>query len=518
MIRALGRRFEAFFRAVTPDPLVLAIGLTALVFALAMALEGASFLDTLRAWQGQGGFWSLLAFAMQMLLILVTGHAVASAPAVRRLLAGLAGLPRTGAQAAALVAAVAIAAGLLNWGLGLIVGALLSREVGRRLAGAGVRAHYPLLVAAGYASMMCWHGGLSGSAPLDVTSDALLTSFLGEELAATLSPIGFDRTVLTVDNLVVSGGLLVLIPLVCALLAPAPDDAVGYDDYVGDAPAPERDVAHDGGLGPSALLLVVPFLVLGVRAASPDVTRALGALGDDALVAALGGLVAIGAVALAYRSRDDGHALTVPERVERHPLTIGVLVFLLAAACVRWQLDVGVAQLDPNAVNLLFLTLGLALHGSLRRYVAAVSEAVRGTTGIVLQFPLYAGIMGIMRGTGLAATLAGALSSLAPASLLTTFTFLSAGLVNLFVPSGGGQWAVQGPIAVEAAQQLHVPVEHVVMAVAYGDQWTNMLQPFWALPLLAITGIKARDILGYTTVFLLIGGAWVIGCLLVQSA
>ena len=102
----------------------------------------------------------------------------------------------------------------------------------------------------------------------------------------------------------------------------------------------------------------------------------------------------------------------------------------------------------------------------------------------------------------------------AGANALAGLTFLSAGAVNLFVPSGGGQWAVQGPIIMEAAIRAGVSPETVLMAMAYGDQWTNMLQPFWALPLLAITGVRARDIVGYTALWVLAGGAWRVGGLL----
>ena len=91
---------------------------------------------------------------------------------------------------------------------------------------------------------------------------------------------------------------------------------------------------------------------------------------------------------------------------------------------------------------------------------------------------------------------------------LPLFTFVSAGIVNIFVPSGGGQWAVQGPIALTAGIDANVPVGKMIMSVAYGDQLTNMLQPFWALPLLAITGVKAKDIVGYTALLMVVAAVW----------
>ncbi len=455
MLRTIGQRLTSFFRATTPDPFVLAVGLTGLVLVLAMAVEGTTPLDVVRAWQADTGLWSLLAFAMQMVLILVTGHALAATRPVRAAIRALAALPRDGAQAAALVAFVAIGAALLNWGLGLIVGALLARDMGRACARRGVRAHYPLLAAAGYSGLMCWHGGLSGTAPLKMTTAPDVARFLGEALAAQVEPVAFTRTVLGVGNLITTGGLWVLVPLLCYLLAPRGEDPVetveefaAAEDAEPEAPPP-TSAPERFGLSPWSLVLALP------------------------------------------------------------PLVTAVVLFFV---------ETGVEQLEPNAINLIFLTLGLILHGSLVGYARAIGEATRHAAGIVLQFPFYAGIMGVMRATGLAATLAAGLAALAPAKLYTVTTFLSAGLVNLFVPSGGGQWAVQGPIAVEAAQELGLPIEQVVMAVAYGDQWTNMLQPFWALPLLAITGVKAKDVLGYTALFLVVGGLWMAGCLYVQAS
>lgn len=178
MLAKLGQRIAGVFRATAPDPFVLAVLLTLLTYLLALFFtapapgspraEGAYALTLLDDWQN--GFWSLLAFAMQMCLILVTGHALASSPPVARLLRALANVPKTGPQAAAMTALVAIAFGLINWGLGLIVGAILARDVGRALRAKGIALPAGLLAAAGYTTMMVWHGGLSGSAPLKAAS------------------------------------------------------------------------------------------------------------------------------------------------------------------------------------------------------------------------------------------------------------------------------------------------------------------------------------------------------------
>jgi short-chain fatty acids transporter len=154
------------------------------------------------------------------------------------------------------------------------------------------------------------------------------------------------------------------------------------------------------------------------------------------------------------------------------------------------------------------LALGLILHGSPRAYMNAVTEGARGCAGIIVQFPLYAGIMAMMAVSGLVGLTAQAFASVGNDTTIPLLSFLAAGVVNLLVPSGGGQWGIQGPIALQTGLAAGIPPGKMIMAVAYGDQLTNMLQPFWALPLLGITGCKARDIVGYTAVVMVFAGVW----------
>ena len=151
------------------------------------------------------------------------------------------------------------------------------------------------------------------------------------------------------------------------------------------------------------------------------------------------------------------------------------------------------------------LGLAIVLHKNFKNFLNAVEEAIKGTSGILIQFPLYFGIMGIMKSTGMVVMISDFFVSIATQTTLPIFTFFSAGLVNIFVPSGGGQWAIQGPIVIESALKLGVPLPKAIMAMAYGDQITNMLQPFWALPLLGITKLKAKEILPYTLILMVVG-------------
>jgi len=166
----------------------------------------------------------------------------------------------------------------------------------------------------------------------------------------------------------------------------------------------------------------------------------------------------------------------------------------------------------PNTINFLLLGLGILFHGNFKNFLNAVEKAIGGASGILIQFPLYFGIMGIMKSTGMVGMISDAFITVANGTTLPIFTFFSAGLVNVFVPSGGGQWAIQGPIVIESALQLGVPLPKAIMALAYGDQITNMLQPFWALPLLGITKLKAKEILPYTLILMVVGSVvYIIG-------
>ena len=172
--------------------------------------------------------------------------------------------------------------------------------------------------------------------------------------------------------------------------------------------------------------------------------------------------------------------------------------------------------LGLNIVNMIFLFLGILLHGDLRRYVDAISDAAGGAAGVLLQFPFYAGIMGMMvaanaEGVSLAGVISEFFVNISNNVTFPMLSFLAAGVVNFFVPSGGGQWAVQGPIMMPAGAAMGIENGRTAMAIAWGDQWTNMIQPFWALPALGIAKLSARDIMGYLVIVTLFVG--VVACL-----
>lgn len=420
-----------------PSPFSLAILLSLVAALAAMVIvrsETTPLIDYLPLLTGywETGFWELLEFSMQMMLILILGHALALSTTANTLLQRLVQLPHNGAQAVLLVGNLSMCFGLINWGFGLIGGALLARKMGEQAQQRGIRFNYPLMVAAAYSSMLVWHGGLSGSAPLKVAES---NHFLVDKMGV----IPVSETLFSPINLAATGGSLLLLSLLMWLLAKRSTTSSSLSD-VAAADVPE---AAETGSG------------IDCR---PWFGRAVG-------------------------------------------LTI-VLIFLSKS----WRLQTPALHLlNLNYINGMLLGLGLLAHGSINRYVLAVETAMKDGTGILLQFPLYAGIMGIVKYSGLMEWLTQGMLQWANAENFGVIILISAGFVNLFVPSGGGQWAVQGPLVIDAALQLGVPLPKAVMALAYGDQLTNMLQPFWALPLLAITGAKAGEIFRYTAVLFLAG-------------
>lgn len=177
--------------------------------------------------------------------------------------------------------------------------------------------------------------------------------------------------------------------------------------------------------------------------------------------------------------------------------------------------EISIGIITPNYINLVLLGSAILMHKSFFNFLKAVDSAISGASAILIQFPLYFGIMGVINQSGMVDIMSSFFVQISNETTFPIFTFISAGIVNIFVPSGGGQWAVQGPIIIKAATQLGVDIPKIVMALAYGDQLTNMLQPFWALPLLGITGLKAKEILPYTLIILFAGSIIFISGLLI---
>jgi short-chain fatty acids transporter len=427
VMRALARPLVALMQRFMPDAFIFALLLTILTFVLCIFLAEASPDQAVNAWGN--GFWKLQTFAAQMAMILITGLVLAQTPLVRGLLKRIVELAVTPARAYVLVGFVTGIAALFSWGIAIILGAILAREMANSCLRRGVTVHYPLLVATGYAGFIVWHQGLSSSIALKIAEP-------GHFLADRMGVVPVSETIFAWQNIVIALTVVVTLPFVMMLLRPAPEACVSIREELVDEDEQKADSIESKT--PASILNNARVFNLLIAAA--------------------------GLVYLWY-----------------HFYTRG-------------------GGLDLNIINFVFLTAGLLLTRSPIHYVELAMAEGRGIGAILLQFPFYAGIMGMMVDTGLGKIVADWFVSIASAETLPFWGFVSGGLINLFVPSGGGQWAVQGPVMIEAAQQLGADMPRVAMGVAMGDQWTNMLQPFWAIPALAIVGLKVRDIMGYTAV------------------
>ncbi len=434
---SFSNKFLKSLTNILPSPFSIAIILTSISFIAAYFLTPVGKIsetpvfDILGFWET--GFWDLLKFGMQMMLMLVLGHTLALTKPVDKLVRIFSQSGTNTANAAFTVTFFTILVSLFNWGLGLIFGAVLARKTGEFAEEKGYKLNYPLIGAAGYSGLMVWHGGLSGSAPLKVAEK-------GHFLSDKIGVIPLSETVFSDMNITVSIALIIILPVIMFLIGKnAKAKKVKLKHNIQLKKTVKKNLKGAEKLDYSkifALLLSIPILTAGI-----------------------------------YKS-----------------VKIGNL-----------------SVLNPNYINFILLGLGILLHGTISSFIKAANEAIKGASGILLQFPLYAGIMGVMKYSGLTDVLSDFFVSVSNQNTFSVFTLLSGGLVNIFVPSGGGQWAVQGPVITEAAKQLGVSVSKTVMALAYGDELTNMLQPFWALPLLAITGLKAKQIIPYTLILMIVG-------------
>jgi short-chain fatty acids transporter len=445
------KTIETVFKRFLPSPFAIAILLTLLTMVLALFITEAPkdeshFLTILSFWEH--GIWNnaLLVFAYQMMLILVLGHILVLSKPMNSLIARLTNLVSNTSNAVLLVAGTTMIVSFFNWGLGLIFGAILARKVAEAAQLRNFKINYPLVGASGYVGLMIWHGGISGSAPLKVAESGHLASLMAGVSDGNI--IGQLPDFIPFSETVFSTFNLVLFGI---------------------------------------LLVLIPlFLYFLGKKAEVTTTKLPIYKGSTNVKMGLIGM----------------------ERLDHSKIFgRGFGLIILLAFFYQYIGALGNLAITPNLLNFFMLGLALVLHGSFSSFLNALEEAIKGASGILIQFPLYFGIMGIMRDSGMVVQISDFFVSISTVRTLPLFTFFSAGLVNIFVPSGGGQWAIQGPIVVESALKLGVPLPKAIMALAYGDQITNMLQPFWALPLLGITKLKAREIMPYTLLLMIIGSA-----------
>lgn len=424
-----------------PDPFLFCIMITFVIFLSGIIFTGQGPIDMVVHWSG--GFWSLLAFAMQMALVLVLGHTFASAPSFKKLLERLAQIPKKPGQAILMVTFISSIACLINWGFGLVIGAIFAKELAKEVDGVD----YRVLIASAYSGFLLWHAGLSGSIPLTIASG-------GEAVvSATAGVIGAQgvptsETIFSLSNMIIVGVLVLTLPLLNKAMHPTEDKVVVID----------RNLLKD----------------------------------EDVFV---------------EMNRSE---MTPADKLENSKI-VSLLISLMGFIYIIYYFINNGFNLNLDIVNFIFLFLAIALHKTPKRFLHALGLAAKSAGPIMLQFPFYAGIIGMMTGTNadgssLAILISNFFVSISTNVTFPMLSFLSAGIVNFFIPSGGGQWAVQAPIMMPAGEALGVNPAKTAMAIAWGDAWTNMIQPFWALPALGIAGLGAKDIMGFCIVDLLYSG------------
>ena len=427
-----------------PDAFIFALLATVVVVLAALLWTPATPPQIIDAWGN--GFWDLIPFTLQMALIIITGHVLATSAPMRTAIRTIAGWPRTPRGAVAVVTFFALVSSWFNWGFSLIFSAVLAREMARRVAGVDYRA----LAAASFLGLgSIWAQGLSGSAALQMATPGALPPQIREIVAAgglvADGIIPFRHTIFLWQSLTSVAIEIVIVTVVMWLATPPARRARTASDLDIDLTEQEPARTPRGTIPPGAWLEHSALLPLTI--------------------------VIIGGTYLVR------YFLRAPE-----PLNAVTL----------------------NVVNLAFLLLGFLLHRTPARLMHAVQAATPAIWGVILQFPFYAGIAAIITATHLNDRLADAFVSVSSPTTFPALVALYSAVLGIFVPSGGSKWVIEAPYVMAAAHELKVHVGWVVASYDLGEALANLLQPFWMLPILGMFGLRARDVMGYTLVVFLV--------------
>ncbi len=452
-------RFARTIERWFPDAFVFALVAVLVVVGAALAIGSPP--ETVADTFGNG-FWDLIPFTMQMAMVVVTGYIVASSPPAMRLIERCARVPKSARGAVAFIATLGMLASLINWGFGLVFAGLLARAIARRTE---LGMDYRAAGAAAYLGMgSIWALGLSSSAAqLQANKDSLTP-----ELLSITGVIPFRDTIFLWQSIVLAGAIFGVSVLVAYLSAPsrrtsvtAQDLEIDLDDAVDDADVRTR---------PGDWLEHSPILTIG-----------FGLL--------IGGWL-------------------ISEFAGADPILV-------------------ISNL--NTYNLLFLSIGMVLHWRPRNFLRAVARAVPATSSILIQFPFYAGIAAVMTratdadGNTLAHYISDGFVNLATGSTFGVVVGVYSAVLGMIIPSGGGKWIIEAPYVMDAANAVEYHLGWTVQIYNAAEALPNLVNPFWMLPVLGILGLKARHIVGFTAVQLLVhiplvlGLLWFLGSTLVYS-
>jgi short-chain fatty acids transporter len=434
-------RLTAWTERWIPDAFIFALLATVIVFVAALIGTPSTAGQVIDAWGG--GFWDLIPFTLQMALIIITGHVLAASAPMMRAIRTIASWPRTPRGAVALVTFFVLAASWFNWGFSLIFGAVLAKEVARRVKDVDYRA----LAASSMLGLgSIWAQGLSGSAALQMATPGALQPQIREIVAAGgLVPGGmipFRHTIFLWQSLISVAIEIIVVVIVMYLATPPANRAK------------------------TAAMLGVDLETERERSTDPQVLSALP-----------------------------------PGQWLEHSPLLNILVASMAAAfLIRYfsRAPEPLNALNLNIINFVFLTIGIILHRTPARLMQAVANATPSVWGVILQFPFYAGIAAVITTTHLNQRLANAFVSVSSPQSFPAVVAIYSAVLGVFVPSGGSKWVIEAPYVISAAHELKVHLGWIVASYDLGEALANLLQPFWMLPTLGMLGLRARDVMGYT--------------------
>lgn len=457
-LERIAARFTGWAERWIPDAFIFALVATVLVVVAATVKLGAP-LQVAQVWGD--GFWELIPFTLQMAMVIITGSVVATTRPVYRLIAMLASVPKSPRAAVAWVALMSMTASWFNWGFSLVFAAMLAREIARRLE----QVDYRALAAASLLGLgSIWAQGLSGSAALQMTTPGALQPAI--------------RAIVAGPGELVPGGII-----------PLTDTIFLWQSLV--------CVAIELAVVTALMFFAAPTgaQIRNARSLSIDLGRS------------------------PLDAEDPPTRHTPGEWLEHTPL-LSLLFVVLSGTYLVHTFATAAQPLNAltlNTVNLGFLTIGVLLHGTPARLMRAVKEATPGVWGVLLQFPLYAGLAALIVKSHLNEDIAGFFVSISTHDTYPALIAMYSAVLGVFVPSGGSKWVIEAPYVMQAAHDLKVHLGWMVAVYDLGEALANLVQPFWMLPVLGLFGLKAKDVMGYTVLVFLVLTPLVLGLVTVMA-
>lgn len=437
--------FTDFAQKWVPDSYVIALVLTLIAFIMAFFLTPTTPLDIVVSW-GKG-FWTLLAFAMQMSLIVITGYALATTPVCTRLITSVCSKPNS-ATGVYIYAVILSAIGFyLNWGFGLVFAALICKNLATQALKKNIKIDYRYLCGASWTPFYIWHMGLSGSAPLLV---ATADHFMVKEIGV----IPISQTIFHPYNLILTGISVIAILILFGFILPPKD----------------------------------PGKMQSIEEWNPDL------------------------VVKETPQQETAPQIKTPSDFVTYTPWCSYLVGLMFIVYLVYHFFILGKSLDINVLNFIFLTLIIFLYKTPVAMLKAVKASTPAAWGVILQFPFYAGIYGIMKYTGLVDTISSWVIAFSTETTFPAITAILTSFISYFIPSGGSKWVIEAPFLIPAGQALGVADAKTIIAYMFGGDLTALVQPFFAVPFMAVCGLEFKDFVGYSFVaFIVLGIIMILG-------